>query len=161
LILDDIPENTYIMKELLSRQQAIVHAFNDGSQALLEFEQNQCIDIVITDLRMPGMSGQKFIAEIRKINKSIPVLVVTAETDPSVRVECINTLNVNGFLQKPIILKEFLKTLCQVLCPSKKSKEVTLLLVDDEAVSMHFLNAILTDKGCNVLEADSVQAVLN
>jgi DNA-binding response OmpR family regulator len=53
----------------------VVEAEN-GRQGLEEFERS-APDIVLVDLRMPVMDGMQFLAELRKISKRIPVIVVS------------------------------------------------------------------------------------
>lgn len=49
----------------------------DGEEALAAFENNY-VDMLITDVMMPKMSGQELLGAIRKVNDKIPVLFLTA-----------------------------------------------------------------------------------
>ena len=55
---------------------AAVDAAHDGVAALALFEQNR-YDLVITDLRMPGMDGLQLIERIRTLGKTLPIIILT------------------------------------------------------------------------------------
>ena len=80
--------------------------FANGLEALDWLEQNEA-DLIITDYRMPGMTGAQFTRELRKSRRlqHVPVLVVTAADDRAVRYAALEAGAVD-FLAKPIDLLE-------------------------------------------------------
>ena len=48
---------------------------NDGKEAIMEFLGNNNYDLIITDMQMPICNGLELIAEIRKLNKNIPIIL--------------------------------------------------------------------------------------
>jgi signal transduction histidine kinase len=78
LVVDDEKEITAIYQEVLTRQGYCVEARNDPNEALDEFRQNpDHYQLVLTDLAMPGMSGEKLALEIERIRPQVPVVLCT------------------------------------------------------------------------------------
>ena len=66
--------------------------------------QKYRIDIVITDINLPETNGIEFIKEFRKIDKKIPILILSAYTDKNYLLEAIK-LKLTDYLTKPIDFK--------------------------------------------------------
>jgi len=64
-----------IMIESFGHQCVDCH---DGSAALIIFQKEQGIAVLVTDHYVPGMTGLELIAEIRKINPNFPVIMISA-----------------------------------------------------------------------------------
>lgn len=58
-------------------------------------------NVIITDLLMPVMNGQEFIAKVREIDKEIGIIVASADVQVATREE-VNALGITGFINKPI-----------------------------------------------------------
>jgi len=71
-------------------------------------------DLVITDMSMPRMSGDKLSVELMKIRPDIPILLCTGFND-SMTDEKIKNLGIRGLLMKPIVIKEFAEKIRQTL----------------------------------------------
>lgn len=86
----------------------------DGAQLLERIheaagseEQDQLPDVIVTDIRMPRVSGLEALERLRSGGVSIPVLVVTAHGD-AVTVRRAERLGASAVLRKPIDLDDFL-----------------------------------------------------
>ena len=77
-------------------------------------------DLVLMDIHLPGMNGIEALGKLRADpeTKSIPVFAFTASVMPQDRKE-ITSAGFDGFLSKPINLKEFLETLSAALAARK------------------------------------------
>ncbi len=84
----------------------------DGEDGLAKFEeaQEKYYDLVLTDINMPNMNGIEMISEIRKIDKSISILVLSAHNETNYFTETIK-LGIEGYLLKPIDLQQFIDVL--------------------------------------------------
>ncbi|MFH1176240.1 MAG: response regulator [Acidobacteriota bacterium] len=80
LLVDD--ERTYIdsLAKVLRRRGFEVATSYDGRSALALFDAQEP-DVVLLDLRMPGQDGIATLAEIRKLDQSTPVLLLTGHAD--------------------------------------------------------------------------------
>lgn len=76
----------------------------DGKKALETF-YNEHIDIVITDIMMPNIDGNQLTAKIRKENKNIPILMLTALEAIDDKEKGFNS-GTDDYLVKPILMKE-------------------------------------------------------
>ena len=85
---------------------------SDGTDAVKLF-QTKKYDLILMDIRMPGMSGfeaTKKIRELESLEKQIPIIALTADATKSNREKCINS-GMNDYLTKPIDFPLLQKTL--------------------------------------------------
>ena len=74
LCVDDNEQSLSIRKILLETRGYRVIACNNGEQALLAF-QNGGVDLVLTDLMMPGIDGSRLIEEVKRLSPQTPALL--------------------------------------------------------------------------------------
>ena len=106
LIVDDNDFNRELVKEILEDEDITVYEAEDGSSAieLLESEQADDIDVVLMDMRMPGMDGIETTKIIRTKNgkcTEVPIIAMTAdgfETD----IGMLQKAGMNGLISKPV-----------------------------------------------------------
>jgi len=84
----------------------------DGLEALSIYNVNK-VDVIITDISMPHMDGIEFIKKVRQNNLTIPIIVYSALNNPTSVSACV-TLNVDAYLLKPMIAKNFIEALEKV-----------------------------------------------
>lgn len=99
LVLDDEPDITDIITAFLDSFGYQIHTAGNGNQGL-EVMANHKIDLIISDLAMPGMSGIEFATKVRETDKNIPIIYVTGAADRESMVDCIN-LGAFYLLEKP------------------------------------------------------------
>lgn len=78
LIVDDEPKMLQVGKMLLESEGYEVHTAGDGFEGLAALKQSMP-DIIISDLRMPNMSGFEFLSVVRRRFPDIPVVVISGE----------------------------------------------------------------------------------
>ncbi|HBD08028.1 MAG TPA: hypothetical protein DCZ69_07175 [Syntrophobacteraceae bacterium] len=123
LIIDDESSLLAGLKEFLDDEGFEVHLAGNGKEGLRIFHELQP-DLVVTDLRMPGLSGLDVIRQIRATNPHSLVIVMSGYGSMETAVTAIR-LNVFDFIGKPIDLDEFRKILDrarQSLSVSRKSQ---------------------------------------
>lgn len=106
LIVDDNDFNRELVKDILEDEDITVYEAEDGSSAieLLESEQADDIDVVLMDMRMPGMDGIETAKIIRTKNgkcMEVPIIAMTAdgfETD----IGMLQKAGMNGLISKPV-----------------------------------------------------------
>jgi len=107
LVVDDEPGVVDQVKELLVlRQYAVVTAIS-GEKAL-ELVKKEKPNIVILDIRMPGMSGIDVLKEIKKNYPKIRVIMLTGVEDESTK-NMAMALGASGYLTKPYSYSELLE----------------------------------------------------
>ncbi len=161
LILDDIPDNTYLMRHTLNKHGVKVITRTKGEDALEVFKTDNSINAIITDLRMPEMSGQAFMMEVRKIEAQesrhpVPIIVVTAESDPEEKLLCLSKYGANDFLVKPIKLFELLHSLYKAMLSVSEGPTKNVLIVEDDTMAGFFLARVLIDKGLDVITSPTL-----
>ncbi len=77
LVVDDEPKLCDLLSSALSHNDIQVFTAGNGLQALVVLDQEE-IDLVISDWRMPGMDGPQLLAEIKSRFPQLPVIVMTA-----------------------------------------------------------------------------------
>ena len=89
------------------------------------------IDIIISDIKMPQMNGLDMLAEIRKLETDIPIIILSAYHKPEYFIESMS-LSVSGFLLKPVNLDDFVIVLKKVL--------EKIILTDEAKLNLQLLN---------------------
>jgi len=94
----------------------------DGKDGLEKFNSNE-IDLIITDINMPHMSGLDMIEKIRQNNKEIPILLLSAYSEIEYFKRSIS-LGVDGYLFKPLELGQFFELIYKVVDKIDTHKEL-------------------------------------
>ncbi|MFH2035307.1 MAG: response regulator [Candidatus Zixiibacteriota bacterium] len=100
LLVDDEESFRQITSTTLGRRGFVVTEAIDGESALKEIEKN-VPDVVLLDLKMPGLSGIETLQKIREIEPSLPVIILTGHGDFNSAMAGIK-LEVVDFIQKPV-----------------------------------------------------------
>ena len=97
---------------------ANIEGANNGSMALHKLIYTN-YDLIITDLEMPVMDGLKMIDIIRKNSKlsNLPIIVITTNSSEE-NVLTAKSLQVNGFIVKPLSVKKLTTAIARVLSKS-------------------------------------------
>jgi two-component system response regulator HydG len=77
LIVDDDPSNAGVLADILDVKGFIVHAANSGAEALLILREHP-VNILLTDVKMPGMNGVELYRAARQINPALATILMTA-----------------------------------------------------------------------------------
>jgi CheY-like chemotaxis protein len=80
LLVDDNRNGLLARKSVLEEHGYVVNAFSSPEDALKEFG-SQPYDLVVTDYRMPRMTGTQLIAEIRKLKAAMPIVLISGVVD--------------------------------------------------------------------------------
>lgn len=84
-----------------------VFSASDGQEAL-EIARRTGIDLLITDIQMPNLNGIELIREVKKINREVKTIIITAYAEFEYAKESVR-LNVNDYMLKPFISKNLLE----------------------------------------------------
>ncbi len=127
VIVEDESESLKAMKLALGKKGYHVEAFTNADEGIRFISgAPQEIDLVITDLRMPGTDGLTVLKETKKANAEISVILVTAYASVDSAVQAMK-LGADDYLTKPIDLYEFRARVSKLMTNSNLNREVEML----------------------------------
>jgi two-component system response regulator HydG len=113
LVVDDDEANRVTLERILSREgYRVVHA--DSGRAAMERLRDERVDLVLTDLKMPGMSGIDLLKAARKVDPDVEVVVMTAYGTVETAVEAMKE-GAYDFVAKPLQRLALVTTLAKAL----------------------------------------------
>lgn len=129
-----VEDDTFTQEEVLFFLKKIVDndvlVANNGQEGLAIFSQEKP-DLVITDIRMPIMNGIEMIKSIRKLDKNIPIIILTALNESEYLLEALKS-GVKNYIFKPINLKELYKSIFESFNTQKES--IIKFVIDKKGV---------------------------
>ncbi|MEC4816005.1 MAG: hybrid sensor histidine kinase/response regulator [Scytonema sp. PMC 1069.18] len=107
LVVDDSPDNVFLIKTILEEEGYTVITAENGISALAQLEASPC-DLVLLDLMMPGIDGYEVTKRIRENTAMpfLPILLITAHDSPNVAQGL--DLGADDFIRKPVTVDELL-----------------------------------------------------
>ena len=154
LVVDDEPNVLWFISKTCQPMGYATLTAGSGMEALKCIQEcGEKIDLVLLDLRMPGMGGIEVLKSIRKHQPDLPVIILTAVHDK--REEC-EKLGIEAFIKKPYSLEELYQRIEAVIeRQSFDKKEIVLdpnmepsakiMIVDDETEVCELLAASLAE----------------
>ena len=109
LYVEDNKEARESTVALLSNIFSNIEIGVDGKNGLDKFKK-QNFNLVITDINMPRMNGLEMIEEIKKIDKDIPIVIISAYNENDYLLKAIK-LGVRGYLLKPLDILQFIEVM--------------------------------------------------
>lgn len=104
LVVDDEVMVRVVLRKILIKEGYKVLSARDGERAIKKIE-NEEFDLVLLDLKMPGIDGMETLEKIRKINKNIPVILISGYLTNE-KVERATKLGISDYIEKPFNLHE-------------------------------------------------------
>lgn len=102
LIVEDDLETLELMIELFESEFSTVLKATNGYEAFETFRNNK-IDVILCDINIPKLNGLDTINKIRKIDYSIPIIIISAYSDSDNLLKALNS-NIQGYITKPLTL---------------------------------------------------------
>lgn len=124
LLVDDDLSNLLVLQKILEQEAYSVITARSAADAL-QFFRKQGADIILSDLRMPGMSGLELLKAVRLISQNVPVLILTAFGTVDDAVEAMK-LGAVDFIAKPIKRASVLRVMQDALAKNESSQSGTL-----------------------------------
>jgi two-component system response regulator (stage 0 sporulation protein F) len=113
LVVDDEEDARDLFNTILTDEGYAVSLANGGEQALSLFNNNP-YNLVITDIKMPGMDGLQLLQEIRKTGSKTDVIMVTAYGEVESYLKAMS-LGAAEYINKPVRIKELKRIVHKVL----------------------------------------------
>ena len=120
LIIEDDEEMRSLLKDFLAEEGVEVDSVENGSEAFRKLVR-ETFDLVITDIRMPGLTGLDILPGIKKLQPEVSIIVITAFGNEEVRLKSLNR-GATAYLEKPIRTNR-LKILIQEIVSTKEKME--------------------------------------
>ena len=106
LLIDDEQAIVTMMHKMLEKMGYQVTSFCSGIEGLEAFKADpEKFDLIITDMTMPKMTGDKLAQEALQCKPDIPVVLCTGFSE-KMNWEKAQTMGISGFLMKPVILSD-------------------------------------------------------
>ena len=133
IVLDDQSTSRLLLQELVSTTNlggpVDVETFSDPYEALASAKVN-APDLVLTDYKMPRMTGLEFTIRFRKLYPDVPLVVVTATNDRAIRYQALEA-GATDFLTKPVDHTE-----CRARCRNLLTMYRQQKIIKDRAATL-------------------------
>jgi len=122
LVVDDDSDIVQVLKLGLLRNRFLVNAFTNPEEALQSFKNNaESYCLVLSDIRMPGLSGIQLARKVKEVNPSVKVVLMTAfEIRDNEFSKVFPSTHVDGFVQKPIGIKDLTDRILSLVGQTKR-----------------------------------------
>ena len=114
LVVEDNDINMEVIEFMLQSEGTIVYKAKNGKEAVEQFDQIKDLDLVLMDLMMPVMDGYEATVQIRKKNKKIPILAMSANAYMHDIQKCYKA-GMNGHISKSLYLEDLKDRIIQIL----------------------------------------------
>lgn len=120
LVVDDEENLLLLLERILLKEGYMVFKASNGLDACTILEKNK-IDIVLTDIRMPGMTGMELLQHIKNIDSNIEIIMMTAFATVDTAIESLK-IGARDYIRKPFDIEEVVESI----------KKTTLILEKTE-----------------------------
>ncbi|MEA3498230.1 MAG: response regulator [Campylobacterota bacterium] len=107
LFVEDEADLVTIISDTLSKLKANFETAENGQIALDKFKESGDFDLIVTDINMPVMDGLELIRNVREIDADIPVIIMSAHTEPEY-IKSAEELGIEHYLLKPFDFIKFI-----------------------------------------------------
>jgi CheY-like chemotaxis protein len=145
LIVEDQREVSRLLRSALETLEFMIEVVEipSGEEAILDSSRNR-VDLLVTDYRLPGITGIELMVKVRKFHPQVKVILITGLTDPKVRKE-IAQAGGDAFFIKPVAIADFLKAVERHLGLEATSLPPKKKAADDEIKVQHTLPVLLAN----------------
>ena len=143
LVVDDKINLCRILGAKLARSGFSVVAVHDGQQAIDKVQEAN-FDVVLLDLILPKVDGLAALAEIRNLDKELPIIVMTA-CESSEVLEKAKSHGVSAYVNKPFDLDSLVELVQTISagsgrCEDRRPSDSTVLFAKHQPVTLEILN---------------------
>ena len=109
LLVDDEDILVEGLAEFLQDQGTVVDTANDGQEAMALLQEH-VYDLLVTDIRMPGMSGMELLRHVQENHAGVAVILMTGYASTESAIEALR-LGVYDYIEKPFEMLELLQAI--------------------------------------------------
>lgn len=147
LIVDDEENVSNLLSKILSREGYAALTADNGINALNIIESHQ-VDIVITDIKMPGMSGIELLRKIKSLDPLIKVIIITAFATLETAIEALK-IGANDYIIKPFDIAEIINSVKRL----EADKEEYSLFTGGSGELNNSVERFLSSKSSSMIKA--------
>ena len=158
LVVDDNHTNRVILHTQLALWKLVPVTVSSGAEALQLLNHKHAIELVITDMEMPGMDGITFAREAKKLNEALPIIMLS-----SIGSDRMKNLDLfSAILMKPVKQKQLLKSIERQFTPGDTTlhpEEKPATLLTEEFGKKYPLKILVAED--NLINQKLIERVLN
>lgn len=113
LLIEDDAEISFILSEFLKRNNYTVSAYASGISAVEALSSNS-YDLILLDLMLPDISGEKILVHIKRKKEQPPVIIISAKIQPEKKIDLLRS-GADDYITKPFYYEEVLARIEAVL----------------------------------------------
>jgi two-component system OmpR family response regulator len=113
LVVEDEKKIQSFIRKGLTEQGYVVDVSSDGNEGLI-LAETRPYDAIVLDIMLPGRDGLSILRLLRKKKNKVPVIIITARSDVSERIEGLE-LGADDYLAKPFYMEELIARLKSIL----------------------------------------------
>lgn len=160
LVIEDQEDLAELYEEVIKKAGYGARMALTGEEGLAEFRASGA-DVILLDMTLPEMHGAEVLREIRAINASVPVIIITGEASEQLHQQC-ERLGVHDYLAKPVDYGALLTSIELALeSPAEEAEVLTLrlparVISELNEVDLNLERAItrlLEERGAKMLKA--------
>ncbi len=126
LLVDDEPDMLKLLSMIIKEKTPYEVVTTNNPLEALEFAKKGGFDLVISDLKMPGLDGIELIEAVKKIDEDIPIIIITAYGTVETASESMNKGGFD-FITKPFRKEQILFTIDKAIKWLKLQRENKML----------------------------------
>ncbi|MDO9123320.1 MAG: response regulator [Deltaproteobacteria bacterium] len=115
LVIEDDEEMRALLKDFFLEEGLETDSVSNGSEAFRKLVKESFV-LVITDIRMPGLTGLDILPGIRKLQPEVPIIVITAFGSEEIRQRALER-GATAYLEKPVHFYTLRSLVCEMVYP--------------------------------------------
>ena len=136
LIVDDEANLRMVLRTQLQFAGYVCHVCAGGQDALATLKRIGPVDVILTDLRMPGMDGFTLLTKVRQLDPVLPVIILTAFGSVGNAVEAVKA-GAFDYIEKPFDRDRLLQTLEKAVLTCRKLRSSASWVDSQEPAGRH------------------------
>ncbi len=155
LIVDDEPNVALMLADSLEKlgEDYVIETAHSGGEAQNKIQQTQYA-LVITDYKMPGMSGLDLAQAVRDFSPDTQIMMMTAYGTDELR-DLVEQMNIDGYLDKPFTVTKIRDMVERIVGDSTTARPI--LIMEDNDDLRHVFSRVLRRSGYKVYAAATMQ----
>jgi CheY-like chemotaxis protein len=114
LVIEDDAEMRRLLRDFIQEAGYEAHSVENGSAAFIRTAR-ESFDLIVTDIRMPGLSGLEILPGLKRLQPNVPIIVITAFGGDEVHQRAMER-GAQAYMEKPIYLEDLKRLMKEMVC---------------------------------------------